>query len=428
MTKIIGLKSENVKRLHAVEIDPNGGLNVIAGRNGQGKTSVLDSIMMAFGGKSAIPSKPVRDGESKATITVKLDSGLVVTRTIKPDGSSVLKVVNGEGASFSSPQSMLDALLGSLSFDPLAFSRMKPRDQFETLRGLMGVDTTDLDTAREDAFADRTIANREIKRIDGELSGLAEHADVPAEPVSVERLVADLEAADALAREREALDAKAKRALVTADRSRDEVADAKRQIEALRAQADALKARIAKLDESIGANVAESESMIAARDAVVVPDVAPIRAAIASAESVNAKIRENARRAEVAARLADERAKSAALTERIESIDDERQARIEAAPLPMPGLALADGAVALNGIPFDQASGAEQLRASVAIGIALNPKLRVILVRDGSLLDRDGLRMLADIATERDCQVFLERVDTTDGIGIVIEGGSVVGA
>ena len=48
--RIISLQAENIKRLKAVEITPEGDIVVIAGRNGQGKTSVLDSIWYALGG------------------------------------------------------------------------------------------------------------------------------------------------------------------------------------------------------------------------------------------------------------------------------------------------------------------------------------------------------------------------------------------
>jgi recombinational DNA repair ATPase RecF len=46
MSKIVRLESTNYKRLKAVEIapDPDGNLVIVAGKNGQGKTSILDSI------------------------------------------------------------------------------------------------------------------------------------------------------------------------------------------------------------------------------------------------------------------------------------------------------------------------------------------------------------------------------------------------
>lgn len=49
--KIHSLSIENTKRVKAVTLEPNtDGLTVIGGRNGQGKTSVLDAIAWALGG------------------------------------------------------------------------------------------------------------------------------------------------------------------------------------------------------------------------------------------------------------------------------------------------------------------------------------------------------------------------------------------
>ena len=46
--KINKLELENVKRVRAVTLEPTAnGLTVIGGRNGQGKTSVLDAIAWA---------------------------------------------------------------------------------------------------------------------------------------------------------------------------------------------------------------------------------------------------------------------------------------------------------------------------------------------------------------------------------------------
>jgi recombinational DNA repair ATPase RecF len=45
--KIIRLQSENVKKIKAVEIKPDGNVVVVSGKNGAGKTSLLDSGNMA---------------------------------------------------------------------------------------------------------------------------------------------------------------------------------------------------------------------------------------------------------------------------------------------------------------------------------------------------------------------------------------------
>jgi hypothetical protein len=78
-----------------------------------------------------------------------------------------------------------------------------------------------------------------------------------------------------------------------------------------------------------------------------------------------------------------------------------------------------------NGLPFEQGSDAEQLRVSISIAMASNPKLRVIRIRDGSLLDENGLKLVAELAHEKDYQIWIERVDTTGSIGIVMEDGEV---
>ncbi len=165
--KIIELHAENVKRLKAVQIRPTGHLVEIAGRNGQGKSSVLDCIWWALAGGDTIQRSPIRKGESEAVI--RLDLGdIKVRRTFKRKGdgdefTTSLIVENGEGARYSSPQKMLDALVDHLSFDPLAFTRMKARDQFDALRAFVpGIDFDAIERANKADFDARTVKNREV--------------------------------------------------------------------------------------------------------------------------------------------------------------------------------------------------------------------------------------------------------------------------
>jgi len=158
--KIIKLTAENVKRLKAVEITPDGGCVVIGGNNAQGKTSVLDSIAMALGGKTNIPGKPIRDGQEKASVIVETDQ-LVVTRVFTSGGSRV-EIKNKDGLKFSSPQSILDALVGSIAFDPLEFSRKPAKEQLETLRDVCGIDTEEIENEIRNVFESRKLANAAV--------------------------------------------------------------------------------------------------------------------------------------------------------------------------------------------------------------------------------------------------------------------------
>ena len=121
--KIIRLIAENVKKLRAIQITPEGHIVQISGPNAAGKTSVLDCIWYALGGGSSLPEEPIRRGAAKAEIHIDLGE-MIVTRTFTHKGS-YLKVLSKDGLEWKSPQKVLDKLLGKLSFDPLAFAKLQ---------------------------------------------------------------------------------------------------------------------------------------------------------------------------------------------------------------------------------------------------------------------------------------------------------------
>ena len=114
------------------------------------------------------------------------------------------------------------------------------------------------------------------------------------------------------------------------------------------------------------------------------------------------------------------------LTEAMEARTKAKENAISRATMPIPALGFGDGLVLYQGIPFEQASSAEQLRVSTAIAMAANPKLKVIRITDGSLLDSDSLAMLHAMAEENGFQVWLEVVSDSKNIGVVISDGEVV--
>lgn len=154
MHRITRIEAENVKRLRAVQIDVAGCMVVIGGDNEQGKSSVLDSIAYALGGKQLCPSEPIRRGAEQARAQVEIDDGqggqLIVTRTWTAKGS-YLKVQDGEGRGFQSPQAILDRLYSALSFDPLAFAQLRPAEQREQLVRLAGIGDAMAELAGEQA-------------------------------------------------------------------------------------------------------------------------------------------------------------------------------------------------------------------------------------------------------------------------------------
>lgn len=417
---MIELNAENVKRLRAVRIRPDGAaMVVIGGDNAQGKSSVLDALEMALAGGHSIPEDPIRHGEKRAVVEVDLGP-LKVKRTITPKGSTVV-VCGADGVPMASPQAILDKLYGELSFDPLAFSRMKPGEAADTLRGLMALDFTAVDKERADLFAERTIHNRDVAQLEGALLKTPTVPGEPEERVDVSAIRAQVEAANLqnAACDREGDKAESlKRALQDANAHAE---DMRRELERAQERHTAALARVTAANTELEAQCAKVAAM---------PTVSTVELVerIDAAAQVNARCDARAARAVLEEKLAGKRKEAAECSRLIDEIDAEKLGAVSkaAASFPVPGLGFGSAGVTLNGVPFAQASSAEQLRVSMAVGLALNPKLKVILIRDGSLLDAQSLALVARMAEEGGAQVWVERVGKADACAVIIEDGEVV--
>lgn len=452
--KILQLTAENIKRLKVVDIAAEPGINQITGKNGSGKTSVLDSIWSALAGAKNVQAVPIRKGCEEAKVRLNLGE-LIVIRTFRASGTTSLEIFNAIGAPagtpdrklprYGSPQDMLNALLGELSFDPLAFARMEPRQQCNELRRIadLPIDIDALEAANAEDYKCRTDLNRDAKAKRAQAAGIIIPQDLPTEFVDESVLLDSLQAAtihngtiEALKNKQRDYEQRATEKKAEAKSFRQQ-ADTEQQrgdqeAERLRRQLEdsvqATRARVSKLrlaaEQSDRAS-AENEN---AHAATVIPeelDLSEIRKNLTAARQTNELIRDRKRRDAILTEAAVVEMQAEDLTRAMARREKQKAEAIAATKMPIEGLGFGVGIVTFNGLPFDQASDAERLRVSVAIAMAKNPKLRVIRIRDGSLLDEDALRALADTARERDYQIWIERVDSSGKIGIVMEDGQV---
>ena len=433
--KIIQLSSQNVKRLTAVEITPKGSLVQIAGANGAGKTSILDSIFWALAGTASIQGDPVRHGADEARIKLRLGptnegDELVVRRIIRKgeDGHAVthqLFVETPTGAKYPRPQEKLDALIGKLTLDPVAFQRMKPAEQFETLKTFVpGVDFDAYDDETAEDYKARAELNRQAKDAETVAGTIVIDESVPEELIDVDALLS------------QALNAGHHNAGIVQERGRRAALGSK--TEEHRAKAKELRRRADALREDADKLEAQADDQVALADGIAdgakaLPalaeeiDARTLELQVREARGINEKVNKRKERAELFAKAIEIKARAKALTDRMDARELEKQRKIEAAQMPIPSLGFGTGFITLGGVPFEQASDAEQLRTSIALAMALNPTLRIIRVRDGSLLDEHSLKMVEEMASEKDFQIWLEFVDSSGSVGIVIEDGRVKG-
>jgi len=412
--KIIKLQSENVMRLNAVEIVPKSDTVIIGGKNEQGKTSVLESILLALGGRKSKIKEPLKKGKDKGKVMLELDgTGLIVTRTFTKAGGGVLTVTSKDGAKFQSPQAMLDKISGALTFDPLAWVGMDEPKQLQVLKDLTGVTFEEEDKLRAQVYENRTEANRKMKMLQTQMDAITEHGDdVPDEEVSVEVLMGELSSRQKHNKDYqikvdwvERLDANIKGMSV-------QVADLEEELAALKIKLEGLES--------------DREEAAKVLDTMVKIDESEIEDQIKSADAINRNVRQKIEKQTLSGRIAKGTGIIQGMTNNLAEIDKAKQDKLSSAKMPIEHLTFDESGVYYKGVPFSQASSAEALRVSVAMGIAMNPELKILLIRDGSLLDEDNLKAISEMAFDSGHQIWLERVSTdADECSVIISDGNI---
>lgn len=411
--RVVLLQAENIKKITAIEIVPDPNFVEITGKNGQGKTSALDCLWWAIEGAKHIQAVPIRKGATEARI--RLDLGqLIVTRTFQVvDGGEIttkLTITNAEGTLLKKPQDILDKLKGALSFDPLEFTRLKPEEQFNILaKFVIDVDFKVIATDNKKDYDTRTDVNRRMKEARVAASQMVVTVDEFVNPIDETDLVNQMEEAGKE-------NAKIEVARTNRANKANKVRQLEQELASLEIKINDLNVEIKTLHNELGSTT--DKQLI---------DISILKQKISEARDTNHQIaaREEREAYEQVAKTLEEESKE--LTAGMEKREADKQAKIAAANLPVKGISFGDNQLLLDGVPFEQGSYSEQLRASLAIAMALNPQLRVIRLDEASSLDADSLKLVYDMAKSNNFQVWLSRTDSSGTVGVVMEAGHIKG-
>ena len=186
--KINSLEFENVKRIKAVKLEPSAnGLTVIGGKNGQGKTSVLDTIAWVLGGNKFKPSEPHREGSVlPPSLRIVLDNGLVVERKGK---NSDLKVIDPSGNK--SGQQLLNEFISVLALNLPDFMNSSSKEKANTLLQIIGVGDKLFELERKEAeiYNRRHTIGQIADQKEKFAKELPNYPDAPNEIVSASELI-----------------------------------------------------------------------------------------------------------------------------------------------------------------------------------------------------------------------------------------------
>lgn len=406
--KIVSLEAQNVKRLKAVELTPTqDGLNLIGGKNGQGKTSVLDAIAWALGGEKFAPSKPKRtESVTDPVIRVTLSNGFVVERSGK---NGTLKIKDPSGKK--SGQKILDEFIEKLALNLPAFMAMNDKEKAKVLLQIIGVG----DQLYELDAKCSTLYNRrlEIGRIADQKEKFAKempvYPDAPKEPVSAANLIEQQQAILARNGQRQQWQAESQQIAFV--------------IQKLTADIERTKRDLERLEATLAAEQAKAAEAAKSPEELEMESTAELEEQLRSVEEINAKVRANMDREKADLDAESYRKQYDDLTCEIAGIRNERMKLLDGAQMPLDGLSVEDGVLTYHGQAWDNMSGAEQLRCAAAIVRKLNPECGFVLMDKLEQMDLDTLRDFGAWLEAEGLQVLATRVSTGEECAVIIEDG-----
>ena len=487
--KVSEVTIKNILGIRELTLRPGGKLTEIRGRNGAGKSSVLEALRVALGGGSIATMARV-GADAPPEYVVVLDDG--TRKRQKGNGASVVEVAvdTSAGTAYAAikkPQAHFDALIDTRLMNPVRFVTAPPAERAELLlaalpleldlaalweelppagrKALEAVDVKGhplqvLGAARARVFELRTDINRTHKEKsasaeqlaaslpkDGDRDWAADIADWERDHRALDesrraklveagtieqKMLAGIEESRALS-----IQTAKNGQEVAAEKLR---ADRDAKLEGIRQEYEAALAELAKgaaaaietiTSESDAAKVAAADIRHEAEQGVreTEPELQRLAAQIATARTKAAeagRVQATREMAETFRREADGmKAHAEELTAAIETLDAAKAALAKS--LPIPGLELEGRDIKVDGIPFDAINTAKKWRIGFKVTTLRAGKLPIAFIDDMEHLDSDNYEALVAEAEAAGIQLFVTRVEDCD-LTIVTDGEAVATA
>ena len=440
----------NILGVESLELQP-GAVTTITGKNGSGKTSILEAIRgVIAGGHDATL---IRQGQESGEVVMVLEDGTEVRKRVGPKGST-LSAKDGEGRKLPEPKAMIERLIDSISANPVQFLTAPAARRAQYLLDVMPVtvDTAKLcealggdwwqdylpagragldalDAVRKGIYDDRTGINRAAKELRAAAVALSQQmppgdpAQIKAALTAARQRLAEMQGEQASAAARLSSAVSAKRAELSGDfdaaradlhkqyvdrirkleeelaRLRGELAEGERNLSAL------AKEQMADVERELREQSAQDAARLAEQAAIAQAEVARLE----EQHQAHVRAAETARLVKQQTSGAEEKEDAARrLSEALQQLDTYRQSLLET--LPIPGLEVKDGDIFVGGVPFDRLNTAKKVQIALKVAKLRAGDVPLVLVDGLEALDPQTFEMFEAAAAKAGLQFIVTRV------------------
>jgi AAA domain len=414
---LIGITTSNFQKVKLIRLDfskdPTGVVK-ISGSNGEGKTSLIQSVITALTGEK--PLRPLRAGTQEGEVVLETEDYTIRYSMTEKNEYLTVRAKENPKKTLGKPRELLDAMFNGF-VDPLEFSDRMSNDERRAF--LLKVCPVEIDLVKNAAdskemYGDRTLKNRDVTRLEGQQKGFnGEISTVRPVLVDTTAVMAERSRREESNRNRENLLTDGKSAKQKADDSDALVARLRDELESAK-------------EKATTAHAALQTARKAFSTAPAVETFTDLDERLSSAAKVATDIATFDRYESVSKELRTARMESQGLTEKIDDLRMSRENALRKAKFPIYGLGIDnEGNVTFNALPFEQECQSKRLRIAVALLASANPQLKWLAIKDGSSLDSKSQIALDTLCREFRLQCFLELVESSDPAAITIVDGEV---
>lgn len=467
-----------IKNLFGIkEYEANGKSVELSGKNGVGKTSVIDAIRYALTNKSS-RDYIVRNGENEGEILIETDNGLRIDRRERLTQASY-KSVKNNGKEVPSPESFLRDIFTPLQLNPVEFVTMDKKKQNAMILDLIEFDwdmntirswfgeipdwvsydqnilaiLDDIQSEKGEYFQKRQNINRDLRNKNAFIEEIA--ASIPmgyqvaewekASAGDIYRQIESIRHQNSLIEKAKAfiqnsdnkirgLQAEKEIAITAIERETTNressigksIVQLEEQIKAYKQELSTLSEKkqdkIALEEEKYKANVAKLTANLAEYEELANQEIKSVDELSKRAEHIeemkghiNEYRRMEGLQAEVEALQQD----SEELTEKITKARTLPGEILQTANIPIKGLSVKDGTPLINGLPINNLSDGEKLDLCIDVAIQKPNGLQIILIDGVEKMATELRERLYKKCKDKELQFIATRTTDSDDLTVV---------